>query len=61
MDENAGNMSICGWYLDQLVCAPNMMWLTCGMEMDANGFYRKLASRLLSSTKLALAALDFPG
>lgn len=20
MDENSGNMSICGWYLDQLVC-----------------------------------------
>lgn len=20
MDENQGNMSICGWYLDQLVC-----------------------------------------
>lgn len=24
MDEQQGNMSICGWYLDQLVCFPTI-------------------------------------
>ena len=60
MDENSGNMSICGWYLDQLVCVfddgdPE------GREMMLMGFYRKLASRLLSSTKPESTTLDFPG
>lgn len=48
MDDNQGNMSICGWYLDQLVCFflahDNMMLIfLC--------FYRKLARLLLSLTK----------
>lgn len=25
MDENQGNMGICGWYLDQLVCFPSKL------------------------------------
>jgi hypothetical protein len=38
MDENQGNMSICGWYLDQLVC-PSMVVI--GVER-ANGFIESL-------------------
>ncbi|EEH50013.2 uncharacterized protein PADG_06092 [Paracoccidioides brasiliensis Pb18] len=55
MDDNQGNMSICGWYLDQLVRFSDIIgffylfWMLLGsMIVDANCSCRKLASRLLS-------------
>lgn len=37
MDENKGDLTICGWYLDQLVCLLSLLW-EMNKEMDANDF-----------------------
>jgi hypothetical protein len=64
MDDNQGNMSICGWYLDQLVGFLSFFFLgVVGAEgkgvlaldeCGANWFYRKRASRLLRSIEFSL-------
>lgn len=42
MDENQGNMSICGWYLDQLVGFPMVITgVEVGVERT-NGFIESL-------------------
>lgn len=54
MDENKGDMTICGWYLDQLVRfeSPSILALRCSMRKRiANDYYRRLARLLLSPIK----------
>ena len=47
LDENQGNMQICGWYLDQLVIAIREMILVLEMILT---LCRKLASKQRVST-----------
>jgi hypothetical protein len=58
MDEQQGNMSICGWYLEQLVGFVSFPFLSLGGERCADFCVcvcRKRARLLLASTKLMLA------
>jgi hypothetical protein len=48
MDENQGNLSICGWYLDQLVCLRFCFSLPSEYMLMSR---RKLARLPLSLTK----------
>jgi hypothetical protein len=56
MDDNQGSLSICGWYLDQLVREYNPGEPD---EDEADGRYRKLARRLPGSTEPPLPARIF--
>ncbi len=47
LDQNQGNMQICGWYLEQLVSSMSKSLLDDGTDVR----HRKLANRLLASTK----------
>lgn len=51
MDENQGNMSICGWYLDQLVCLTLSYFASLLILMS----YRKLARLPPSLTKVLIS------
>lgn len=67
MDENKGDMSICGWYMDQLVRFPSAqdMMGVLNDELDGTGFtnncYRRLARLLPSPTKLVSAGNGLNG
>ena len=53
LDENGGNMQICGWYLDQLVIMfLFMMRGSCEADSDSNTFNRKLAKQPPVSTDM---------
>lgn len=59
MDENKGDMSICGWYLDQLVRfeSPSILMSRYSIQKRvANDYYRKPANRLLSPIKPIFSA-----
>jgi hypothetical protein len=69
MDEQGGNMQICGWYLEQLVCLHSSFYFSlslspplgdaclcfccCAQGANGVGLCRKLARLRLASTKLA--------
>ena len=51
MDDNKGDLSICGWYLDQLVCGTTLVRGCLQTISCANGDFRKLARQLPGSIK----------
>ena len=44
MDEQQGNISICGWYLDQLVCSVFTLFLRLKKKKKKSGMYISLTT-----------------
>lgn len=59
LDENQGNMQICGWYLDQLVTAKTRDYFSPRSDDDI--LYRKLASKQPVSTRDGRVSNDYGG
>ena len=60
LDENQGNMQICGWYLEQLVCCslgPNCPQRS---PIGTNKMSRKPANQLQVNTEMAHHAANSP-